>query len=99
MPDHNDTIAHVGLEAVGAYLRYLREAVGLSIAEISTTIGIDPSQIWRIERGKSDPKSSTLFKLISLVGGDVHDVALLISNPNVTSADGITLARLRRGKP
>jgi transcriptional regulator with XRE-family HTH domain len=98
MGDKKDKSASPGSEAVGAYLRLLRDAAGLTLAEISDKVGIDPSQIWRIERGKSDPKTSTMFKIIALVGGDLHDVALLINNPGATSADGENLARLRRGK-
>jgi transcriptional regulator with XRE-family HTH domain len=85
-------------EAVGAYLRALREATGKTVAEIADSVGIDPSQIWRIERGKSDPKSSTMFKFVYLVGGDVYDLALLINNPDATRSDGENLARLRRSK-
>lgn len=85
-------------EAVGAYLRSLREASGKTVIEIAHSVGIDSSQIWRIERGKSDPKSSTMFKFVALVGGDVYDLALLINNPDATREDGENLARLRRSK-
>jgi hypothetical protein len=85
-----------GIVAVGVYLRALRESAGLSVAEVSEKVGMVPAQIWRVERGYSDTKGSTLFLLISLVGGDPADVAMLINNPAVTPADGETLARLRR---
>lgn len=86
-----------GGAAVGAYLRTLREASGITYAQISEKVGLDPSQIWRIEHWKSDTRSSALFKFIAAVGGDVNDVALLINNPAATKDDGERLARLRLG--
>jgi len=98
MASKKDAAGSGGSEAVGAYLRFLREAAGMTVAEIAANINIDASQIRRIERGKSDPKSRTLFRFTELVGGDVHDIALLINNPDATSSDGTTLAKLRRSK-
>lgn len=86
-----------GLVAVGAYLRVLRESAGISVAEIANKVGIDTSQIWRIEKGKSDPRSSFLFKFIKAVDGSTEDVARLINNPRANATDGESLARLRRG--
>lgn len=85
-----------GLEAVGAYLRCLRESGGISVAQIATVIGIDPSQIWRIEGGKADSRGSILFRFIAAVQGDPSDVALLINNPIATKDMGEAIARLRR---
>jgi transcriptional regulator with XRE-family HTH domain len=81
--------------AVGAYLRALREASGLTIAQIAISIPLDDVQIWRIERWDSDPSSSTLFKLVQILRGDPADVALLINNPQATKDDGANLAKLR----
>lgn len=78
--------------AVGAYLRCLREASGLSIAKIALSAGSDPTQIWRAERWKSDIRSSLLFKLVTILHGDPGDVALLINNPDATVDDGERLA-------
>lgn len=86
-----------GIKAVGAYLRFLREAAGISVAETANKVGIDVSQIWRIEKGKSDPRASILFRFITAVEGAPEDIAQLINNPKVTVKDGETLARLRRG--
>jgi transcriptional regulator with XRE-family HTH domain len=88
--------AHDGGEAVGAYLRFLREATGQTVAQIANTIGIDPSQIWRIEGGKADCRGSILFRFIVAVGGDPNDIALLINNPRATRSDGENIARLRK---
>jgi transcriptional regulator with XRE-family HTH domain len=96
MSDARDKPRSDGLVAVGAYLRVLREGADLTVAEVSAVIGIDPAQIWRVERGYTDTKGSTLFAFIAVVKGDPGDVALLINNPGATPDDGQTLARLRR---
>ena len=81
--------------AVGAYLRYLREAQGLQAIDIAEKIGTNQTQVWRIEHWKSDTRGTLLFKLIRAVRGDVNDVELLINNPDATQLDGETLAKLR----
>jgi len=96
MADKKDLPARAGSEAVGAYLRFLREAVGLSLVEAGDKIGMNPSQIWRLESGKADTRGSFLFKLIQAVDGDPNDVALLINNAAATKEDGERLARLRK---
>jgi transcriptional regulator with XRE-family HTH domain len=96
MTDEKQTKTPDGLVAVGAYLRSLREAAGISVAEIADKVGIDTSQIWRIEKGKSDPRSSFLFRFIKAVDGSTEDVARLINNAKATAADGEALAKLRR---
>jgi transcriptional regulator with XRE-family HTH domain len=87
-----------GGAAVGAYLRYLREARRIPATDIAEKIGTNQAQIWRIEHWKSDTRGTLLFKLIKAVGGDVNDIDLLINNPNATQEDGETLAKLRLGR-
>lgn len=96
MPSDNKKPAQAGSAAVGAYLRFLRESEGLTVGEIASKVGIDPSQIWRIESGKTDTRGSFLFKFIAAVNGDPNDVALLIGNLDATKEDGETVARLRK---
>lgn len=97
MSDEKPAKTPDGLAAVGAYLRFLREVAGISVAEIADKVGIDPSQIWRIEKGKSDARSSILFRFIKAVNGSPEDVARLINNAKATAPEGEALARLRRG--
>ncbi|OGO06022.1 MAG: hypothetical protein A2Y73_08895 [Chloroflexi bacterium RBG_13_56_8] len=66
------------------------------MVEIAAKVGVDQSQIWRIESGKTDTKGSFLFKFITAVSGDPNDVALLINNPLATKEDGERVARLRK---
>ena len=81
--------------AVGAYLRYLREAQNLQAIDIAEKIGTNQTQVWRIEHWKSDTRGTLLFKLIRAVNGDVNDIEMLIHNPRATQSDGETLAKLR----
>ena len=83
--------------AVGAYLRYLREAQGLQAVDIAEKIGTDQTQVWRIEKWKSDTRSSLLFKYIRAVNGDANDVEILLNNMNATKTDGEMFAKLRLG--
>lgn len=83
--------------AVGAYLRYLREAQSIQVQDVADKIGTNQSQVWRIEHWKSDTRSSLLFKFIKSVGGDANDVFLLMNNPDASVSDGETLAKLRLG--
>jgi hypothetical protein len=83
--------------AVGAYLRYLREAQGLQAVDIADKIGTNQTQVWRIENWKSDTRGTLLFKFIRAVNGDANDVELLINNPSATISDGEALAKLRIG--
>jgi hypothetical protein len=86
-----------GGTAVGAYLRYLREAQGLQAIDVAENIGTNQTQVWRIENWRSDTRSTLLFKFIRAVGGDASDVEILINNPNATHLEGEALARLRLG--
>jgi transcriptional regulator with XRE-family HTH domain len=81
--------------AVGAYLRFLREAQGLSATEVAERAGTNQSQIWRIDNWKSDTRGTLLFAYIRAVNGDANDIARLINNPKATIEDGETLAKLR----
>jgi transcriptional regulator with XRE-family HTH domain len=81
--------------AVGAYLRFLREARGMQVSEVAEAIGTNDAQVWRIEHWKSDTRSSLLFRFIKAVKGDANDVYLLINNPSATLEDGYKIAQLR----
>lgn len=86
-----------GGAAVGAYLKYLREAQGLKATEVAERIGTNQAQVWRIDNWQSDTRSSLLFRYILAVNGDANDVAMLINNRDATQEDGIMLAKLRLG--
>jgi DNA-binding XRE family transcriptional regulator len=81
--------------AVGAYLRVLRMHAGLSPTQLAAQIGIDPTQVWRIETWRVDPRSSVLLAFVAVVRGDVRDVARLIADSAAGSEEGETAARMR----
>jgi transcriptional regulator with XRE-family HTH domain len=95
MTDQNAIKPLDGGVAVGAYLRFLREARGLQVAEVAEAIGTNDAQVWRIENWKSDTRSTLLFRFIMAVRGDANDVFLLINNPKATYEDGQSIARMR----
>lgn len=55
------------MEAVGAYLRTLREARKLSRASVAAQIGTHESQLVRIEAGDQDTRGSLLLAFINAV--------------------------------
>jgi transcriptional regulator with XRE-family HTH domain len=50
-------------EQLGVNLRRLREAAGLTQMELSNRSGLDMAEISRLERGKKDPRLSTIVRL------------------------------------
>jgi len=47
----------------GEELRLLRKALGLSQERLAAELGIDPSTLWRWEKGKKGPPKEVLGKL------------------------------------
>lgn len=80
------------MEAVGAYLRTLREARKLSRAAVAAQIGTHESQLVRIEAGDQDTRGSLLLAFINVVRGRAEDVQRLILNQNATVEDGRRMA-------
>lgn len=95
MDEQNQVKPSDGGVAVGAYLRYLREAQGISVRDVADKIDTNQAQVWRIEHWKSDTRSSLLFKFIRTVNGSGDDVEMLMNNPGATAADGETIAKMR----
>jgi transcriptional regulator with XRE-family HTH domain len=70
------------LTGLGARLRALREAAGLSQQEVATRAGISLSVVFQLEQGKrKDPKLSTLVALAEALGTDVGKLALELTQP------------------
>ncbi len=51
------------LERLGEQLRYLRKEQDLTQENLAEKIGVHPTYIGKIEGGKSNPSTITLFKL------------------------------------
>jgi transcriptional regulator with XRE-family HTH domain len=64
---------------LGARLRALRRARGLSLADVAEGTGISPSFLSMVEKGKSDITISRLMRLVHWFGVSVAD---LVQEPN-----------------
>lgn len=79
-------------EAVGAYVRALREARNLSRVDVAVEVETNESQILRLENGTVDTRSSLLLAVIRCVGGRMDDLAQLMLDPFLTAIHGQRLA-------
>ncbi|WP_296621086.1 helix-turn-helix transcriptional regulator [Marivirga sp.] len=59
---------------IGDKIRQIREAKGLTQKEVSLTIGMDQSQYSKIEKGKTDPSTSTVDKIAKAIGIELSDL-------------------------
>ena len=80
------------MEAVGTYLRTLREAHRLSRAAVASQIGTHESQLVRIEAGEQDSRGSLLLAFVAIVQGRANDIQRLILDQQATAEDGRRLA-------
>jgi transcriptional regulator with XRE-family HTH domain len=55
-------------EAIGANLRALRQAAGLTQEQLAHASGVHMTEVSRIEAGKRDPRISTLLRLARALG-------------------------------
>lgn len=60
----------------GRKLQVLRASRGLSLTEVFERTGISRAQISKIENGKSDPRMSTVTRLLSCYAGSLSDLEL-----------------------
>ena len=60
---------------VGARLRELRNQRGLTQARVADAAGIEPANLSRIENGKFDVSTSTLWKILAAMGYSPADLA------------------------
>jgi len=74
----------MGIQAVGIYLRVLREVRDIGRIPLAQELGIDDQQIERLEKGLAAPQSPFLFLLIQALQGDVDQVAELMLDPEAT---------------
>lgn len=58
----------VSVKVISARIRTRREQVGMSQVELAFKVGVDPSTIWRIEKGSAAPKVDTLQKVARALG-------------------------------
>ena len=83
----------MGMHALGAYLRVLREAHSLTQAMLGHEVGVNASYIHRVEKGVHIPRGPFLFTLVQAVQGNFQHVSPLLLDPDATVEIGVQLAR------
>jgi len=71
-------------EAVGIYMRVLREVRDIGRIPLAQELGIDSQQIERLEKGMATPLSSFLFVLNQALQGNLDQVNELFLDPEAT---------------
>lgn len=62
------------LLATGALLRQRRDAAHLTLAVVSQRSGVTIAHLSRIENGLTDPRLSTLRRILDVIGGTLADI-------------------------
>lgn len=83
------------MRAAGAYLRIMREHLGISQAEVSRRIKASPSQVHRIEEGPGETRATLVAAMAVAVDADPEDVIRILADERITEEKGIELARVR----
>ncbi len=68
----------MSMQAVGAYLKRLREGKGLSRDQVAHQIGTNNVQVFRIETGAIDTRGSLLLRFVHVVEGNPDEVLRLL---------------------
>ena len=69
-------VAHGMFADLGSALRLLREAAGLTQAELAQKAGMGKSQLSKYENGKELPKLETLERLLEVLDTEPADLVL-----------------------
>lgn len=80
------------MQAAGAYLSTLREALGLKPYRLAKMLGTSSSQIERIEAGEIETRSSLLFAFVDAVQGNPEQVMKLVLDKHATAEQGKAVA-------
>lgn len=76
------------MQAVGVYLRGLRDDRKLTQAEAAALIGVSSKTVERWEAGKHEPPASELAAYVKVLGGEVAEaVRRLLGELPLTDAD------------
>jgi transcriptional regulator with XRE-family HTH domain len=82
----------MSMVAAGAYIRRLRNKLGMSQEDIARALETSQKQVSRWENGEHQPLGAKLNALVALVQGNMSDIMALLSNPSATAEDGERLA-------
>lgn len=87
----NGAPAATGAVQIGARVRAVREARGMSLRELARRIDVSASFVSQLERGKANPSVGTLYALVSvlgttldgIIGDDGSAPPILLSRPRI----------------
>lgn len=71
------------MQAAMIYLRLLREEQDLSQADVAKIVGVESKQVYRWERGESQPLGGRIIGLTRAVRGRFEDVERLLNGDDV----------------
>ena len=77
---------------VGAYIRELREQRQASIRRVGNQIGLSPSYLSLVERGRREASISTLYPIVQALGGDMHRALILLARDAGVPAEALAEA-------
>lgn len=84
---------------IGAHLRSRRQQLGLSLRELAERLGVSPSLISQIERGRSNPSVSTLYALVAELDVSLDDLLFTDGRFVPRSGAGLGTASVRAKAP
>ncbi len=83
--DHVVGLATEQARLIGSRLKQLRQARGLTQAAVARLAQIEPANLSRIENGKFDVASRTLWRILAAIGCSVADLASTQSSQSAPS--------------
>jgi transcriptional regulator with XRE-family HTH domain len=77
----------MSMQAVGTYIKTLRERQGMTANELSVATGLNVTYIWRIESGDTeDPGLQRISKIVAAVKGRGDHIIKLLLHPQPSEA-------------
>src|SRR5215831_15189217 len=81
---------------IGERLRAERQRSGMTVREIARRVGVSPSLVSQIERGKVNPSVSTLWAMVTVLGLPMSE---LFSEPAPSPDAGAAVTARGDGSP
>lgn len=72
--DHLSKVAHEQAKMIGSRLKLLRERHGLTQKHVAQAAGLEPANLSRIESGRFDVSSTTLWRVLSAMDCSIADL-------------------------
>ena len=80
---------------VGKYLQQLREAQGHSIRQLGSQVGISPSHLSSVEKGRREVSITLLFPIVEALHGDFPNALKLLVLDAGIPAEAMTSEEIR----